>query len=62
MPNYSYELFGSLKKLWIVHIFSNLYNLYIWYPLTIINFISLFMQATHIISHKTKGYTTFEKN
>jgi hypothetical protein len=38
-----------LKKQWIVRIFINLYNLYNWYPLTIINFISLFMQAAHIM-------------
>jgi hypothetical protein len=44
------------KKLWIFRIFINLYNLYNGYQLTIINFISLFMQATHIISHQTKGY------
>jgi hypothetical protein len=45
-----------LKKLWIVRIFIYLYNLYNWYPLTIIKLISLFMQATHIISHQTKVY------
>jgi hypothetical protein len=45
-PSFVIPAYGSLY----------LYNLYNWYPLTFINSISDFMQATHIISHQTKGY------
>jgi hypothetical protein len=50
-----------LKKNYELFVFVLIYvhNLYNWYPLTIINFISLLMQATHIIYHQTKGYKLY---